>query len=227
MEKSKKVYEIFQKISPYYDEANDRISLGLQKSWKETLVKDILKNIKNDEKVLDVCCGTGDIAIEIAKKSDAKVVGVDFSENMLRISKEKSKKINNITLLKADAKNIPYENSTFDYVTISFGLRNTDDYEKVINEMVRVGKKGIYILDSFPVENKIIKPFYKLFFKYLMPVLGGGIRRYKDYMWLYESTKNFISPNEIIKICERFGVENIEVKKMLFGACVMIKGQKL
>ena len=158
MEKSKKVYEIFQKISPYYDKANDRISLGLQKSWKETLVKDILKNIKNDEKVLDVCCGTGDIAIEIAKKSDAKVVGVDFSENMLRISKEKSKKINNITLLKADAKNIPYENSTFDYVTISFGLRNTDDYEKVINEMVRVGKKGIYILDSFPVENKIIKP---------------------------------------------------------------------
>ena len=186
MEKSKKVYEIFQKISPYYDKANDRISLGLQKSWKETLVK-----------------------------------------NMLRISKEKSKKINNITLLKADAKNIPYENSTFDYVTISFGLRNTDDYEKVINEMVRLGKKGIYILDSFPVENKIIKPFYKLFFKYLMPVLGGGIRRYKDYMWLYESTKNFISPNEIIKICERFGVENIEVKKMLFGACVMIKGQKL
>lgn len=92
MEKSKKVYEIFQKISPYYDKANDRISLGLQKSWKETLVKDILKNIKNDEKVLDVCCGTGDIAIEIAKKSDAKVVGVDFSENMLRISKEKSKK---------------------------------------------------------------------------------------------------------------------------------------
>ena len=82
-------------------------------------------------------------------------------------------------------------------------------------------------MDSFLVENKLIKPFYKVFFKYLMPILGGGMRRYKDYSWLYESTKNFISPRELMDILDSFGVKNIRTKKMLFGACVIVKGQKL
>lgn len=156
-------------------------------------------------------------------------MGVDFSENMLKIAKAKAKSFKNISFIKADVKNLPFKDETFDNITISFGLRNTDDYKKVLEEMVRVGKDKafVYVMDSFTIENIFIKPFYILFFKYLMPLLGGGIKRYKDYAWLYESTKLFISPEELVKLFESFGLKNIRVKKMLFGACVIVSGQKI
>lgn len=229
MDKSKKVYDIFQNISPYYDRANDRISLGLQKNWKKQFVNLISKTCKKESSLLDLCCGTGDIALNLAKKSPARVVGVDFSENMLKIAKDKAKSFENISFIKADVKNLPFKDETFDNITISFGLRNTDDYKKVLEEMVRVGKDKafVYVMDSFTIENIFIKPFYILFFKYLMPLLGGGIKRYKDYAWLYESTKLFISPEELVKLFDSFGLKNIRVKKMLFGACVIVSGQKI
>lgn len=229
MNKSKKVYDIFQNISPYYDRANDRISLGLQKKRKNKFVSEVLKTINEDSYLLDLCCGTGDIGLSLKEKSPARVVGVDFSENMLKIAKAKAKSFKNISFIKADVKNLPFKDETFDNITISFGLRNTDDYKKVLEEMVRVGKDKafVYVMDSFTIENIFIKPFYILFFKYLMPLLGGGIKRYKDYAWLYESTKLFISPEELVKLFESFGLKNIRVKKMLFGACVIVSGQKI
>ena len=228
MNKSKKVYDIFQNISPYYDRANDRISLGLQRNWKNYFVNWVLKTCKEDSSILDLCCGTGDIGLSLKEKSPAKVVGVDFSENMLKIAKDKAKELDNISFVKADSKNLPFPDGTFDNITISFGLRNTDDYKKVLEEMVRVGEDGasIYVIDSFSVENIIIKPFYNLFFKYLMPILGGGFKRYRDYAWLYESTKLFISSKDLMEMFESLGLKNIESKKMLFGACVIVKGEK-
>lgn len=228
MEKSEKVHDIFERISPFYDKANDRISLGMQKRWKRVLITNLSSKLKKTDKILDVCCGTGDIAISLAKNDELDVVGLDFSESMLKVAKEKTKNYSNISFIKADAKNIPYPDNTFKASTISFGLRNTDDYTKVIAEMVRVSKKDayIYILDSFPVKNKIIKPFYIFFFKYLMPFLGGGFKNFRDYNWLYESTKNFIDPSEIYKIYQKLGLRNIEIKKMMFGACVLIMGEK-
>lgn len=229
MNKSKKVYDIFQNISPYYDRANDRISLGLQKKRKNEFVSEVLKTCKEDSSLLDLCCGTGDIGLSLKEKSPARVVGVDFSENMLKIAEDKAKGLENISFVKADAKKLPFPDGTFDNITISFGLRNTDDYKKVLEEMVRVGKGGafIYLIDSFSVENVLIKPFYILFFKYLMPVLGGGLKRYRDYSWLYESTKLFISPKDLVEMFESLGLKNIEIKKMLFGACVIVSGQKI
>lgn len=229
MNKSKKVYDIFQNISPYYDRANDRISLGLQKKWKNKFVGEVLKTINEDSYLLDLCCGTGDIGLSLKEKSPARVVGVDFSENMLKIAKDKAKGLENISFVKADAKKLPFPDGTFDNMTISFGLRNTDDYKKVLEEMVRVGKDGasIYVIDSFSVENILVKPFYTLFFKYLMPFLGGGFKRYRDYAWLYESTKVFISPKALAEMFQSLGLKNIELKKMLFGACVIVKGEKI
>ena len=124
---------------------------------------------------------------------------------------------------------MPFEDESFDNITISFGLRNTADYEKVLREILRVGKgkSYIYVLDSFSVENVLVKPFYTLFFKYIMPFLGGGFRRSKDYRWLYESTKNFISPDQLVQIFESLGLKNIKMKKMLFGACVIVMGEKI
>lgn len=229
MEKSDKVYNIFQRISPFYDSANDRISLGLQKSWKEQFVNTVLNTCSKDSSILDLCSGTGDIAISLANKSQARVVGVDFSENMLAQALDKAKGLENISFTKADVSNLPFEDESFDNITISFGLRNTADYEKVLREILRVGKgkSYIYVLDSFSVENVLVKPFYTLFFKYIMPFLGGGFRRSKDYRWLYESTKNFISPDQLVQIFESLGLKNIKMKKMLFGACVIVMGEKI
>lgn len=229
MQKSKKVYEIFERISPYYDSANNRISLGMQKKWKKLITDDISLRINEKSQILDICCGTGDIGIDIAKKrNDIKITGLDFSSSMIEIAKKKSENMKNISFVIGDAKNLPYENDKFSATVISFGLRNTDDYYQVISEMARVTKKDgyIYILDSFIVQNKLILPFYTFFFRFVMPLLGGGIKRYKDYTWLYESTKNFVRIKDILNMYKAVGIKDISIKKMLFGASVIIRGQK-
>ncbi|MDD7306509.1 MAG: ubiquinone/menaquinone biosynthesis methyltransferase [Peptoniphilaceae bacterium] len=228
--KERKVFEIFQQISARYDRSNDRISLGFQKSWKKYLINDVINMAKPNSKILDLCSGTGDIGIAIAKKRcDVNVIGADFSPNMLGEAREKSKDLSNISFALENACALSYKDSSFDIVTISFGLRNTRDYQKVLGEIKRVLKKGGFIicLDSFVPDNIIVRPFYKLYFKYLMPVIGGGISKIKAYRWLYQSTKDFLKKSELIDLYKKIGFTNIESKSLMFGACLLIKGKKV
>ena len=124
-DKKAKVYRIFESLADGYDAANDRISLGLQKSWKRMLTQSVMKKAKATHPVrfLDVCCGTGDIAIMLAKEAPhAAVTGVDFSPAMLAVAKEKSKQFDNLTWSCADAADLPFEDNVFQAATISFGL---------------------------------------------------------------------------------------------------------
>ncbi|WP_410207877.1 ubiquinone/menaquinone biosynthesis methyltransferase [Fusobacterium sp.] len=228
-QKSEYVYNIFQTISHTYDKGNNRISLGLQKYWKKLLIEKLKTETKNNGSVLDVCCGTGDITIYLAeKRQDLTVTGVDFSPAMLEEAKKKKKNLKNIKWICGDALSLPVPDENYSAACISFGLRNTSDYEQTLSQMIKVIKKGgtIYCLDSFVPDNILIQPFYKLYFKYIMPLLGGGKRNYKEYLWLYESTHEFLRKQDLVSLYEKLGLKEIRSTSKMFGACVLIQGKK-
>ena len=107
-------------------------------------------------------------------------------------------------------------------------IRNTVDYEKVLKEMIRVVKKDgyIYCLDSFVPDNVWIRPFYKVYFKYIMPLFGGGKKYYKEYVWLYESTEQFLKKKELISLYEKLALKEIKYSSKMCGACLIIQGKK-
>jgi demethylmenaquinone methyltransferase/2-methoxy-6-polyprenyl-1,4-benzoquinol methylase len=223
------VYGVFQNISEDYDSANDRISLGLQKSWKKTLTARLIKNTPHGARVLDVCCGTGDIALKLGiARRDLKVVGVDFSPAMLEVAESKRGNRKNIRFMQGNAMKLPYKDDSFSAACISFGLRNTADYEQVLREMRRVVRPGgyIYCLDSFVPDSPAIQPFYKVYFRYIMPMLGGGRKFRQEYMWLYESTQKFLRRSELEDLYRRIGLKAVEHKSRMCGACVLVLGQK-
>ena len=230
MKKADRVHGVFQRIAGGYDRANDRISLGMQKRWKRMLTGRIIKGAPWEIRLLDVCCGTGDIALRIARKrEDIQVTGVDFSSAMLRIARRKRDRegLSQAMFLEADAMSLPFPEDSFAAATISFGLRNTADYMQVLKEMVRVVRPGgcIYCLDSFVPEHGWVRPFYRLYFHKLMPLLGGGRKYLQDYRWLSESTEKFLQPTELMHLFRRAGLRRVRKKEKMFGACVLIWGQ--
>ncbi len=229
MDKPQRVYEVFQNISESYDRANMKISLGLQKAWKAHLIKKIVDQAKYGARVLDVCCGTGDIAIAIGeKRRDLKISGLDFSPAMLLQAKKKGRHLKNVRWRRGDAMHLPYKDQTFGAAGISFGLRNTGDYAQVIREMRRVVKDQgyVYCIDSFVPESKIIRPFYDLYFHYIMPFLGGGRKHRDEYLWLWESTKKFVTKTELMDLFKEAGLTECGCQSMMFGACVLVWGKR-
>lgn len=227
-QKSKFVHEIFENIHTQYDKVNNRISFGLQKNWKQELVDKIARETPKEGDFLDVCCGTGDISIYLAKKrEDLNIIGIDFSAAMLQEAIKKSKNLD-IVWKEADALSLPFADNSFSAVAISFGLRNTVDYEKVLNEMKRVVKKKgvIYCLDSFIPDCLWIQPFYKIYFKYIMPVFGGGKKYYKEYAWLYKSTEQFLRKKELVSLYDKLGLTDIKYYSNMYGVCVLVQGKK-
>ena len=227
--KEQKVYSIFQNISGNYDQANDRISLGMQKKWRKLMIDRVIANAPRGTRVLDVCCGTGDIALQIANaRHDLKVTGIDFSPAMLNVAKTKKNGKKNVHFVQGNAMKLPYRDNCFSVACISFGLRNTADYRQVLQEMDRVVSKGgyIYCLDSFVPDCAIIRPFYRFYFKWGMPLLGGGKKYYQEYQWLYESTQQFLHRKELEVLYRRLGLRAVGHKSRMFGACVLVWGKK-
>ncbi len=235
--KQERVLAVFENISDSYDRANDRISLGFQKSWKDMLIRRIGKDVPKDGKFLDVCCGSGDIALKTAAaRPDLAVTGLDFSPAMLRtagrrLDEQKADPrggIPNVRFVQGDAMELPFEEESFSGSGISFGLRNTADYGRVIREMKRVTEKGgmIYCLDSFVPDSRLVRPFYRLYFRFVMPLLGGGRRFHKEYMWLYRSTQEFLSRREAEELFRSCGLTQVTSRCRMFGACVLVSGRK-
>lgn len=228
-DKEEKVQGVFQHISSNYDMMNDIISIGLHRGWKDSLAEEISQKGKS---ILDVCCGTGDLTVMLSKKDVLnEITGLDFSQNMLSVAKNRVEKndVKNVKLVQGNAMELPFEDNCFDCAVISFGLRNVADYSKVISEMTRVIKKGgwIYCLEASYPDSKYIKPFFRLYFRHIMPRLAGLITgKQKEYEWLNESTELFLKKNELAELFKKCGLSDVTYKTYLMGSAALHKGQK-
>lgn len=231
MAKSKEehVHEVFEHISGSYDKMNSVISFQMHKLWRNDVMKRM--NVKKGSTCLDVCCGTADwtIALANATGGDGIVKGLDFSENMLAVGKSKIVPYDFVELIHGNAMELPFEDNTFDYVTIGFGLRNVPDYMQVLREMNRVLKPGgmAVCLETSQSEIPGYRQMFRIYFKYIMPFFGKLFAKsYKEYSWLQESANDFPGMKKLAAMFQQAGFEKVEYKGYSGGAAAMHLGYK-
>ncbi|WP_319638101.1 demethylmenaquinone methyltransferase [Cytobacillus luteolus] len=229
--KEERVHHVFEKIYKNYDQMNSVISFQQHKAWRKDIMKRM--NVPKGSKALDICCGTADwtIALADAVGPSGEVVGLDFSKNMLKIGQEKieSLNLNQVELIHGNAMELPFEDNTFDFVTIGFGLRNVPDYMQVLKEMRRVVKPGGKVVCLETSQPTLIgfRQLYFLYFRYIMPVFGKLFAKsYNEYSWLQESAKDFPGMNELARMFEDAGLKNVKVKPYTGGVAAMHMGVK-
>lgn len=229
--KEKRVHEVFEKISTNYDTMNSVISFQQHKIWRKNVMKRM--DVQEGMNVLDVCCGTGDWSFSLAEKvgKTGHVTGLDFSQNMLKVAvkRQEQSKVEPVTFLHGNAMELPFEDQSFDVVTIGFGLRNVPNYMHVLKEMFRVLKPGGIAVCLETSQPSLIgyRQLYYFYFKFIMPLLGKIFAKsYKEYAWLQESAKNFPNKKVLKQMFESAGFVNVEVKSYAGGATAMHLGHK-
>ncbi|MEH7331382.1 demethylmenaquinone methyltransferase [Neobacillus drentensis] len=229
--KEQRVHHVFEKISDSYDKMNSVISFQQHIKWRQDTMKKM--NVQPGSKALDVCCGTADWTIALAEAvgPSGEVTGLDFSQNMLNVGIEKVKqlKLNQVKLIHGNAMELPFEDDSFDYVTIGFGLRNVPDYLQVLKEMHRVVKPGgiaVCLETSQPTLIGYRQLFY-FYFRFIMPVFGKLFAKsYKEYSWLQESARDFPGMKELARMFEQAGFNDVMYKSYSGGAAAVHIGKK-
>ncbi|MCA1030521.1 demethylmenaquinone methyltransferase [Bacillus timonensis] len=229
--KEERVHNVFEKIYKNYDKMNSVISFQRHIAWRKDTMKRM--NVQTGQSALDVCCGTADwtIALANAVGPHGKVFGLDFSQNMLKIGQEKVEALSlkQVTLIHGNAMELPFEDNSFDFVTIGFGLRNVPDYMQVLKEMHRVVKPGGKVVCLETSQPTLIgfRQLYFFYFSYLMPMFGKMFAKsYKEYSWLQESAKDFPGMDELASMFKEAGFVNIQVKPYTGGVAAMHLGVK-
>ncbi|RKL67595.1 bifunctional demethylmenaquinone methyltransferase/2-methoxy-6-polyprenyl-1,4-benzoquinol methylase [Salipaludibacillus neizhouensis] len=220
--KEERVHDVFESISGQYDKMNAIISFKRHLAWRKDTMKKMA--VPKGASALDVCCGTADWTIHLAEAVgiNGKVRGLDFSENMLSVGKEKvtNKKLNQIKLIHGNAMELPFKDNEFDFVTIGFGLRNVPDYLQVLKEMRRVVKPNgtVVCLETSQPTAFGFKQIYWLYFKHVMPLFGKVFAKsYDEYSWLQESSQSFPGKEELKSLFKEAGFEDITYKSYSGG----------
>lgn len=208
---TKDVERIFSVIANRYDILNSILTLNIDKIWRKKAIKTC--NIKEGQKVLDLCCGTGQMINYECKAvgKNTTVTGVDFSQEMLNVG---AKRLNNsikaykFKLVRGSILELPFEENTFECITIAFGLRNIPDKNKALSEMYRVLKPGgkLVCLELSKPNIPILKNLYDLYFNYVLPAIGAiGTGDKKAYYYLRDSVNNFMSKKQLKQEFEKRG----------------------
>jgi len=223
--------ELFSSIAEYYDALNRAISFNRDKGWRRKAVG--LAGIKKNAKVLDVCTGTAEMAIQfIGEYNECEIIGIDFSHAMLKKAKEKITKLglsNRINLVEANALNMPFRNGHFDAVLISFGLRNLPDCNKAMKEIVDSLKEGgtAIILEFSPAAGNLFGKIAGFYISKLLPLIArlfGGSK--EAYTHLSSSISDFIPPQQIITCMESAGLKGLRYKNLCCGIVNSYYGKK-
>jgi demethylmenaquinone methyltransferase/2-methoxy-6-polyprenyl-1,4-benzoquinol methylase len=225
-EKKYQVKRIFDNIAGKYDFLNHFLSFGLDFYWRKKALK--LTGLNSNSILLDIACGTGDVAIQAKKMGVQKIYGADFSYNMLKLFKKKSGWIDG-HLVQMVAEKIPFKDSSVTNITVAFGVRNFYDIQEGFNSFYRVLKsKGkTTILEFRMPSNKIIKSIYKFYFKNILPVLGGIISGDKAaYTYLPDSVKEFDEKIDLKNLLISSGFKNINISNHTFGTVQIVIAQK-
>ena len=213
---------MFAGISRRYDFLNRLLSLGRDKYWRRFAAALLPSGY-----ILDVCSGTGDVAIEVSKKSN--VIASDFCVEMLQLCTRKIKKriIDNIYCIRNDAENLSFKDETFNGAIVAFGIRNVADIKKALSEMHRVVKKGgkVVILEFSQPENKVFKWVYYLYFQKILPFIGAVVSKKKGaYSYLPSSVMAFPERNEFVELMKEAGLADIEFYDLTFGIVTVYAG---
>jgi demethylmenaquinone methyltransferase/2-methoxy-6-polyprenyl-1,4-benzoquinol methylase len=228
--KKEEVAEMFNNISKKYDFLNHFLSLGIDKIWRKKAVKSLSE--VNPKRILDIATGTGDFAIATLKIQPTEVIGVDISQGMIDVGIEKIKKMNLdniITLQLGDSENLPFEDNYFDGLTVAFGVRNFENLEKGLAEMLRVIRVGgkVVILEFSKPKKFPVKQGYAVISKYIIPFFGKMISKDdKAYAYLPESIAAFPEGKEFTAILEKLGYKNVQSELVSGGIATIYSGIK-
>ncbi len=220
---------LFSAIAGSYDFLNHLLSFNVDRVWRSRLVR--LAGVKPGERILDVCTGTGDIAIRFAQTDGiGEIWGVDQSEEMLSVARRKiagSPFRRKMRLLQADALRLPFENGTFDVVSVGFGLRNIGQHREGIFEMVRVIKKNgrLLILEFSPPEGSLFGAVYRSYLNTIIRVVGGVVSGSADaYRYLSASIDNFPKPERILELMQAAGLRKLRSERLTGGIAYIYRG---
>ncbi|GAB3331819.1 bifunctional demethylmenaquinone methyltransferase/2-methoxy-6-polyprenyl-1,4-benzoquinol methylase UbiE [Marivirga atlantica] len=228
--KKQQVADMFDSISPKYDFLNHFLSLGIDIRWRKKAIKQ-LQEIK-PKNILDIATGTGDFAIESLSLNPEQVVGVDISEGMLSVGREKLKKRkldDRITLKSGDSENLPFDDNMFDAIIVAFGVRNFENLEKGLTEMFRVLRPGgkVVVLEFSKPKSFPFKQLYNFYFKNILPTVGKLISKDKAaYTYLPESVKSFPDGKMFTDILDRVGFNKTQCKPLTLGISSIYTGIK-
>ncbi len=230
-DKSKFVSNMFNRISARYDLLNSIMTLGMHYAWRKKATKYLKKS--NTGTILDVATGTGDFAFEILNQKIAnKVVGLDFSVEMLNIGQIKSEKRNfdkKFVPVVADAHELPFADNSFESITIGFGVRNFVDLSTALEELLRVLVPGgnLVILEIVKPEGKIMSRLFPLYFEKITPRIGSIFAGDREaYTYLPQSVSNFLTSTQLAVLMTKKGFKKPVVKKLAFGTVAIVVGQK-
>ena len=232
-----KIRSMFDNIAPSYDLLNHLLSCNIDHYWRwrtTRMVPPLLSPLNQPPPILDLCTGTGDLALAYHKaaRGQVPIVGADFSHEMLvrAEAKARRKKIERIRFLEADAQNLPFPDNMFQITTVAFGLRNITDTDRGIAEMVRVTQPGgrIAILEFSQPRGPVMGPLYRFYFRHVLPRVGQMISRSKDdaYRYLPESVMQFPDGAALADRLRGHGLIDVAWHPMTFGIATLYVGTK-
>ena len=228
--KKEQVATMFDNISENYDGLNRVISFGIDVSWRKKVVKIISRN--NPKQILDIATGTGDLALMMSQLNPDKVTGLDISVGMLEVGKQKIEKANltdKIDMIVGDSENMPFDDNTFDAITVSFGVRNFANLDKGLTEIKRVLKPGgtFVVLETSNPTKFPFKQGYKFYTSFILPIIGKIFSKDKvAYSYLSESANSFPFGEAFDNILQKNGFINTEYKPVTFGVATIYSATK-
>jgi len=228
--KKEQVTKMFDTISKDYDGLNRVISFGIDIKWRKKVVEIVKK--QQPKTILDIATGTGDLAINLAETSAEEIVGLDISPGMLEVGKEKvkAKQLDNrVKMIIGDSENMPFEDNTFDAITVAFGVRNFETLENGLKDILRVLKPGgtFVILETSVPTRFPFKQGYKAYSKFILPSIGRLFSKDKTaYKYLSESASVFPYGEALNNILRNIGFINVEDKPQTFGVATIYTASK-
>lgn len=228
--KKEQVATMFDNISANYDGLNRVISFGIDISWRKKVVQLVSKN--NPKQILDIATGTGDLAIMMSQLNPDKIIGLDISSGMLDVGKRKIANVNlsdKIDMVVGDSENMPFDDNTFDAITVSFGVRNFANLDKGLTEIKRVLKPGgtFVVLETSNPTKFPFKQGYKFYTTYILPFIGKIFSRDKAaYSYLCESANIFPFGEAFNNILQKNGFINTEYRPVTFGVATIYSATK-
>lgn len=230
LNKKKQVEQMFDNISGNYDGLNRVISFGTDVKWRKKVIA--LVAAQNPKSILDIATGTGDLAIQMAPIKAERIVGLDLSEGMLKVGRKKiaAKDLDNrVEMIQGDSEALPFEDNSFDAITVAFGVRNFENLEKGLSEILRVLKKGgIFVILETSVPTKFpFKQGYSFYTKNLLPLIGKMFSKDKvAYSYLSESAAAFPYGEELNNILREIGFIDVQHDPQTMGVATIYSASK-